>query len=223
MLLRTIISPPGTEATPSTSSTIPIIQSQLLSLVAVGTIVMRLAIHLTLVRHSHTKHHWGPAYSVYLAVKCEPPLISHRENVNISGCVSPALENFQISVSCLPGYGLPHSQREVISTCTSEAVWLPDPLDLECQRKLVNDHNSYSIGDCGELSSVSGVYRILNQTNTTSASYSKGSLMEFQCVHTPYEVDPLFTTECQAGQWNPHPRDICDQGVTVMEYYGNDA
>ena len=44
--------------------------------------------------------------------------------------------------------------------------------------------------------------------------------MEFQCLHTPYKVDPLFTTECQAGQWNPHPRDICDQGVTVMEYYG---
>ena len=43
--------------------------------------------------------------------------------------------------------------------------------------------------------------------------------MEFQCVDTPYVVDPLFTTECQAGQWNPHPRDICGQmqGMIVME------
>ena len=39
-------------------------------------------------------------------------------------------------------------------------------------------------------------------------------------AYTPYEVDPLFTTECQAGQWNPHPRDICGQGVTAVEYYG---
>ena len=38
--------------------------------------------------------------------------------------------------------------------------------------------------------------------------------MEFHCLHTPYKIDPLFTTECQAGQWNPHPY------VTVMEYYG---
>jgi hypothetical protein len=42
-------------------------------------------------------------------------------------------------------------------------------------------------------------------------------LVEFQCVHTPYKIDPLFTTECRAGQWNPHPRDICGQGVTVVE------
>ena len=101
-------------------------------------------------------------------------------------------------------------------------MWLPDVSlldpDLECQRKLVNDHNANNVGDCVQLSSDSGLYRILNQTNTTS--YSEGSLMDFQCLHTPYEVDPLFTTECQAGQWNPHPRDICGQGVTVVEYYG---
>ena len=92
-------------------------------------------------------------------------------------------------------------------------MWEPD-LDLECQRKLVNNHNA--IEDCVQLSSVtnSGLYGILNQTNSTS--YSEGSLVEFQCVHTPYKIDPLFTTECQDGQWNPHPRDICGQGVTVI-------
>ena len=137
----------------------------------------------------------------------------------ISEYVSPALENSQIFFSCLPGYDFPHSLREVISTCTSEAVWSPDLLDLECQHILINNHNA--MGDCVQLSSVSGGYRILNKTNTTS--YSEGSLMEFQCLHTPYEIDPLFASECQAGQWNPHPRDICDQGVTVMEYYGNYA
>jgi hypothetical protein len=41
--------------------------------------------------------------------------------------------------------------------------------------------------------------------------------MEFQCVHSPYQIDPLFTAECRAGQWNPHPRNTCDQGETVME------
>jgi hypothetical protein len=146
-------------------------------------------------------------------VKCEPP--SHRENVVIIGYVSSTLENAQISVSCLPGYGLPRG--EAISTCTSEAVWSPDlslQLDLECQHKLINDHNA--IGDCGQLSSVSGAYRILNET-----SYSEGSFVEFQCVHSPYKVDPLFTTECQAGQWNPYPRDICGQGVTVVEIHGS--
>ena len=131
----------------------------------------------------------------------------------IDGYAFPALENSHISVSCLPGYDLPHGEV-VVSTCTSEAVWSPDLQDLDCQRKLINDHNA--IGDCGQLSSVSGAYRVLNQTNTTS--YSEGSLVEFQCVDTPYEIDPLFTTECQAGQWNPHPRDICGQGVTVTEY-----
>ncbi len=40
-----------------------------------------------------------------IAVKCEPP--AHRENVVISGYTFPALENAQISVSCLSGYGLP--------------------------------------------------------------------------------------------------------------------
>jgi hypothetical protein len=137
-------------------------------------------------------------------VKCEPP--SHRENVVIIGFVSSALENAQISISCLPGYVLPH--EEVISTCTSEAMWSPDlslQLDLECQHKL---------GDCRQLSLVSGAYRILNET-----SYSEGSLVEFQCVHSPYKIDPLFITECQAGQWNPHPRDICGQGVIIQSGY----
>ena len=136
-----------------------------------------------------------------------------------SGYIFFALENSQISISCLRyALKLPCSLREIISICASEAVWLPDlsllDLDLECQRNLINDHNA--IGDCGQLSSVSGVYRILNET-----SYLEfGSLVEFQCVDTPYEIDPLFTTECQGGQWNPHPRDICDQlqGVTVIEY-----
>ena len=53
-----------------------------------------------------------------------------------------------------------YSLREVISACTSEAVWLPDlsllDPDLECQNKLINDHNT--IRDCGQLSSVSGEY-----------------------------------------------------------------
>ena len=132
--------------------------------------------------------------------------------------LSPALENSQISVSCLPGYDLPHRIQEIISTCTSEAVWSPDLLqDLECQRKPINDPNT--VESCVQLSSDSGLYRIFNQTN--AASYSEGSLVKFQCVDTPYEIDPLFTTECQDGQWNPHPRDICGQlqGVTVMEYF----
>ena len=64
-------------------------------------------------------------------------------------------------------------------------------------------------GDCGQLSSISGVYRILNQTNN---SFSVG----FQCVHTPYQIDPVFTTQCQAGQWDPHPRDVCRQDLTGM-------
>ena len=90
---------------------------------------------------------------------------------------------------------------------------LHDLLDLECQCKPINDPNA--VEDCVQLFLVSGGYRILNGTNITSES-----LVEFQCLHTPYEIDPLFTTECQAGQWNPHPRDICGQGVTVVEYYG---
>ena len=141
------------------------------------------------------------------AVKCELPP-SLQENVIINGYVYPALENTQIFLSCPPGYGLPH--REVVSTCTSEAMWLPDfsMLDLECQ------HNT--IGDCGQLSSLSGVYRILNQT--IDISYSEGSLVEFQCVHTPYQIDPLFTTQCQAGLWNPHPRDVCGQDLTIVGY-----
>ena len=147
------------------------------------------------------------------AVKCElPPSI--QEIVIINGSISPALENTQIFLSCPPGYGLPH--REVVSICTSEAVWLPDfsLLDLECQHKSTNNHNT--IGDCGQLSLLSGVYKILNQT--IDISYSEGSLMEFQCVHTPYQIDPLFTTQCQAGLWNPHPRDVCGQDLTVVGY-----
>ena len=67
------------------------------------------------------------------AVKCEPP--SHPENVVVNGYVSPALENAQISLSCPPDHGFPHS--EVISTCTGEGVWSPDIslLDLECQQR----------------------------------------------------------------------------------------
>jgi hypothetical protein len=169
----------------------------------------------TMSQHLHTKHHLGFVLFIF-TVKCEPP--SLQENVVINGYISPALENTQISVSCLPDYGLPHGLREVISTCTSEAVWSPDLLqDLECRSRLIIDHKA--MGDCGQLFSVSGVYRILelNGTNNTMASYSEGSLVEFQCVHTPYQIDPLFTTECQAGQWNPHPRDICGQSATVVE------
>ena len=77
-----------------------------------------------------------------------------------------------------------------------------------------NNHNA--IGDCGQLSSLSGVYRILNQI--IDISYSEGSLIEFQCVHTPYQIDRLFTTQCQAGLWNPHPRDVCGQDLTVAGY-----
>ena len=40
--------------------------------------------------------------------------------------------------------------------------------------------------------------------------------MDFHCVHTPYQIDPLFTTQCLAGQWNPHPRDICDHNLNVV-------
>ena len=95
-------------------------------------------------------------------------------------------------------------------------MWSPDLLDLDFQCKLIGNYSA--IEECGLLSSVSSAYRVLNETNTTS--YSEGSLVEFQCLHTPYEIDPLLTTECQAGQWNPHPRYICGQmqGVTVMEY-----
>ena len=134
----------------------------------------------------------------------------------MDGYAFPALENSQISVSCPPGYSLPRGEV-IISTCTSEAVWSPDLLDLDFQCKLISDYSA--IEECGPLSSVSSAYRVLNETNTTS--YSEGSLVEFQCLHTPYEIDPLLTTECQAGQWNPHPRYICGQmqGVTVMEYY----
>ena len=120
----------------------------------------------------------------------------------VNGYVSPALENAQIFISCLPGYSLPRGEV-IVSTCVSEAVWSPDLLDLDCQRKLIIDDPN-SVEDCVQLFSVSGAYRILNQTNNTS--YSEGLLMKFQCVDTPYKIDPLFTTECQAGQWNPHPR-----------------
>ena len=135
----------------------------------------------------------------------------------ISGYVSPALENAHISVSCLPGYGFMETKETatIMSTCTSEGTWEPYYLDLECQ-KLINNHSP--TGDCGHLSSVSGLYRILNHTNNTS--YSEGLLMEFQCVDTPYKIDPLFTTECQADQWTPHPRDICGQLQGVMACYG---
>ena len=132
----------------------------------------------------------------------------------INGYVTPALENAQIFLSCR--LGIPH--KEVISTCTNEAVWSPDVslLDLECQHKLTNNHST--TGDCEQLFSAIGIYRILNHTN--NISYSEGSLMDFQCIHTPYQIDPLFTTQCQAGQWDPHPRDVCDQGVTINVGYG---
>ena len=148
------------------------------------------------------------SFRLLFAVKCERPFI--QENVVIKGYVSPALENAQIILSCRPGYGLPH--REFISTCTNEAVWSPDVLllDLECQHKLTNT----TIVDCEQLSLVSGTYRVLNQTN--NISYSEGSHVDFQCVQTPYQIDPLFTTQCQAGQWDPHPRDVCDHDVTIM-------
>ena len=96
-------------------------------------------------------------------------------------------------------------------------MWSPDLLNLECQRKLIDDHSA--VEDCVQLSSVSDVYRVLNETNTSTTGYSEGSFVKFQCVDTPYEIDPLFTTECQAGQWNPYPRDICNQDVTIIEYY----
>ena len=41
--------------------------------------------------------------------------------------------------------------------------------------------------------------------------------MEFQCVHTPYQIHPLFTTQCLAsGQWSPHPGDVCGQYLTIV-------
>jgi hypothetical protein len=42
----------------------------------------------------------------------------------------------------------------------------------------------------------------------------------FTCLenlHPCVSLQEAQLTECQAGQWNPHPRDICGQGVTVME------
>ena len=131
----------------------------------------------------------------------------------VNGYIPPALENARIFLSCLPGYGSPHT-REVVSTCTSEAVWSPDfsQLDLECQSELTTTR-----GDCVQLSLLRGVYRILNQTSNIS-NYLEGSLVEFQCVHTHYQLDPLFTTQCQAGQWNPHPGDVCGQDLTGVEY-----
>ncbi len=64
-------------------------------------------------------------------VKCDPP--SPQENINISGYVFPALENAQISVSCLPGYFPDARETTTIkSRCTSEGTWEPD-LDLECK------------------------------------------------------------------------------------------
>lgn len=59
-------------------------------------------------------------------------------------------------------------------------------------------------------------YRILNHTEYNS----RGLLVEFQCVHTPYLIDPLFITECLAGQWNPHPEDVCGQDSTMSMEYG---
>ena len=102
----------------------------------------------------------------------------------------------------------------IISTCISETVWLPDVLLLECQCKVTCNYIAiitqllyYCIGNCGQLSSMKGVYRILN-----NKSFSVGSIIEFQCVHTPYKFDPLFFTQCQAGgQWSLHPRDVCGQ------------
>lgn len=62
-----------------------------------------------------------------ITVKCEQP--SQQWNVNAT-----ALENDQISLSCPPGYGF-RNGKEVISTCTSEAVWSPDLSQLECLSK----------------------------------------------------------------------------------------
>ena len=67
-----------------------------------------------------------------------------------------------------------------------------------------------------QLSSVSDVYRILNQANNSFSAL--GSILEFQCVHTPYQVDPLFITQCLAGQWDPHPKDVCGQDFNVVGF-----
>ena len=179
-----------------------------------GTVAVKSAKPLTSVRKTYIHTLISSVLIQFtFAVKCELPS-SLQDNVIINGSISPALENNQIFLSCSPGYGFPH--RKIISTCTSEAVWSPDfsLLDLECQHKSIN--NRTTIGDCGQLSLLSGVYRILNQT--IDISYSAGSLVEFQCVHTPYHIDPLFTTQCQAGLWNPHPRDVCSQDLTVVGY-----
>ena len=130
----------------------------------------------------------------------------------INRYITPALENAQIFLSCRPRPGFPH--KEVISTCTSEAVWSPDIslLDHECQHKKLTNNRS-TTGDCEQLSLASDVYRILNQT-----SHSEGSLVEFQCVHTHYQIDPLFTTQCMAGQWDPHPGVVCDHDATIVGY-----
>ena len=70
------------------------------------------------------------------------------------------------------------------------------------------------IGDCEPLSLFNGVYRIINQNNS-----AERLTQQFQCVHTPYQIDPVFTTQCLAGQWNPHPRDVCDQDFTITVYH----
>ena len=95
MLLRTIISPPGTKATLSTSSTIPV--TQLLLPVVVGTIVMKSAKPLTSVSVPQIYNPRSLIKICNFIVKCEPP--SHQENY--SGYVPSALEDTQISVSCL--------------------------------------------------------------------------------------------------------------------------
>ena len=65
-------------------------------------------------------------------MKCEPP--HHRKNVIVvNGYTFPALENSQISLSCSPGYSFPNrNATTVTSTCTSEAMWWPDPSELRC-------------------------------------------------------------------------------------------
>ena len=115
-----------------------------------------------------------------------------------------------LSLSCPSGYvSFPDH-----STCTSEALWSPDLSQLECIRTV--EKNATGLY-CEWLSSMKGVYRILNQTQDINNNYSTvGSVIEFQCIHTPYQIDPLFTTQCQAGQWDPHPRDVCGQDFTTV-------
>ena len=55
-----------------------------------------------------------------------------QDNIIVSGYVFPALENAQISLSCVPGYSRPDEEATALtSTCTSEGIWYPHLSVLE--------------------------------------------------------------------------------------------